>query len=265
VFDPKSRIVSETLVQTDLLLASVAPDGCRVYTVGVLVVFELSFPLSLAFPLLATARDELIIVLAVISTYVFNKVMTWCVLCVMCCGRGARWGRPMEVELGWTGAQVLADKQADRGPAGVSVILNNSLTPVTLYHVGMVHGRLGHVTMSGGGTVHVCLVHGGCGLGLDFSLFCTRRQSPFRCECYLFFTVACSLGLLQSCIVHPRYVWFLLQYLSTRVNCTLSRTALTSWGTCSCYTSGLVNFPVLGYPPLVRRSFYMHRTSKMGD
>jgi hypothetical protein len=141
VFGPKSRIVSGALVQTDLLIASVASDGCRAYTVRVLVVFEVLFPLGLAFLLLVTVRDELIIVLAVIGTHIFNRIMTQCVLCVICFGRGARWNRPMEVELDWTGAQVLIDKKTDRGPVGVIVILNNSRTPTTLYCVGTVRGR----------------------------------------------------------------------------------------------------------------------------
>lgn len=141
VFGPKSRIISGALVQPDLLLTSAAPDGCRAYTVGVLVVFELLFPLTLAFPLpLVTARDESIIVL-VIGIHFPNKVMTRCVLCVICFGRGVRRGGPMEVEFGWTGAQVLVDKEADRGPVSLSVILDNSLTPATLYHVGVVHDR----------------------------------------------------------------------------------------------------------------------------
>jgi len=141
VFGPKSRIVSGALVQTDLLLASVASDGCRAYTVRVLVVFELPFPTSLIFLLLAMARDELFIMLAVIGTHVFNGIMTQCVLCVIYFGRGVRWTRPMEVEFDWTGAQVLIDTEADRGPVGVIVIHNNSPTPTTLYCVGAVRGR----------------------------------------------------------------------------------------------------------------------------
>lgn len=89
MFGPKSRIVSGALVQTDLLLASVASDGCRAYPVSELVVFELPFPVGL-FLLLATARAKLIIVLAVISTHALNRAMTQCVLCVICFGRGMR-------------------------------------------------------------------------------------------------------------------------------------------------------------------------------
>jgi hypothetical protein len=163
VFGPKSRIVSGALVQTDHLITSVASDGCRAYTVRVLVVFELPFPSSLAFTLPVTARDELIIVLAFIGTHVFNRVMTQCVLCIIRFGRGARWNRPIEVELDWTGAQVLIDKEIDRGPVGVIVILNHSWTPTTLYCVGTVRGRLGIVIMLSGGTVHVYLVRGGWG------------------------------------------------------------------------------------------------------
>lgn len=56
---------------------------------------------------------------------------------------------------------MLVDKVVDCGPVSVSVILNNSLAPATLYRVGAVHGRLGSVTMLSGVTVHICLVHGG--------------------------------------------------------------------------------------------------------
>jgi hypothetical protein len=68
VLHPESRVVSGAFVKADYLVTSLAPDRCRLYIVSVFIILQIFFLLTLPFSPLAVARDDEVIMMAVLGT-----------------------------------------------------------------------------------------------------------------------------------------------------------------------------------------------------